>query len=72
MFEAIMEEAFGEIDCSSHRLVETKKKELQQELMSVVGKVIKTENPAPKSKYNEFVRWTESAIKILMSYKPQV
>ncbi len=72
MFEAIMEEAFGEIDCSSHRLVETKKKELQQELMSVVGKVIKTENPAPKSKYNEFVRWTENAIKILMSYKPQV
>ena len=72
MFETIMEDAFSEIDCSSHRLVETKKKELQQELMSIVGKVIKTENPTPKSKYNEFVRWTESAIKILMSYKPQV
>ncbi len=63
---------FDSIDWAVARQVEMKKKELQDTLMATIGSIIKTENPTPRSRYNDFVNWTQDAVKILLSYRPEL
>lgn len=66
-----LEEAFNGIDCTVVSLVNNKKEELKKLMLTTIGSVIKEEN-LERSRYNDFLRWVESAVKILMAYMPQI
>ncbi|MDL2309537.1 tubulin-like doman-containing protein [Parabacteroides sp. OttesenSCG-928-B22] len=53
------------------RDIEAKKKELQTALMAAIAPIIQTEKPA-RAQYACFETWTKEAVKILLSYKPEV
>ena len=59
LYNDAMEEAFQDIDPSALKDIQAKLKELQAQVMEAIGKVIKEENPTPKTKYNQFVNWTK-------------
>ncbi len=71
LYNDAMEEAFQDIDPSALKDIQAKLKELQAQVMEAIGKVIKEENPTPKTKYNQFVNWTKKAIETLLSYRPE-
>lgn len=71
LYADAMEEAFQDIDPSALKDIQAKLKELQDKVMAAIGKVIKEENPTPKTKYNQFVNWTKKAIETLLAYRPQ-
>lgn len=59
------------MDPAALKAIQDKLKETDAEFMATVGKVIKDENPTPKSRYNDFVNWTMAAKKIIGEYRPQ-
>lgn len=71
LYTEAMEEEFAEVDCSVASLVQAKKKEIEDRVMASIGEIIQTENPTPRSKYNDFVRWTQNAIVMLKSYSKE-
>lgn len=71
LYADAMEEAFAEVDPSALKEIQVKLKELNDKVMAAIGKVIKEENPTPKTKYNQFVNWTKKAVETLLSYRPQ-
>lgn len=71
LYAETMEEEFAEVDASVVSLVQAKKKEIEDKVMASIGGIIKAENPSPRSRYNDFVRWTQLAIGILKSYKKE-
>ena len=60
-----------DVDPAALKAILDKLKETDAEFMATVGKVIKDENPTPKSRYNDFVNWTMAAKKIIGEYRPQ-
>lgn len=60
-----------DVDPAALKAIQDKLKETDAEFMATVGKVIKDENPTPKSRYNDFVNWTMAAKKIIGEYRPQ-
>lgn len=71
LYNDAMEEAFQDIDPSALKDIQAKLKELQTQVMGAIGKVIKEENPTPKTKYNQFVNWTKKAVETLLEYRPE-
>lgn len=67
-----LSEAFADVDTSVRSNVEAKKKEIQQSIMTHMGSVIKSENPKKPQPYNDFVRWTQAAVAIVINYNPNV
>lgn len=60
-----------DVDPAALKAIQDKLKETDAEFMANVGKVMKEENPTPKSRYNDFVNWTMAAKKIIGEYRPQ-
>jgi hypothetical protein len=50
--------------------VDKKKVELKDALMTQIGAVMK-EEAAKHQVYNDFVKWTEAAVKSVLDYKPK-
>lgn len=72
LYSETMEEEFAEIDASVVSLMQAKKKEIEDKVMASIGGIIKTENPSPRSRYNDFVKWTQLAVGLLKSYKKEI
>ena len=71
LYADAMEDEFAEVDPSALKDIQAKLKELNDKVMAAIGKIIKEENPTPKTKYNQFVNWTKKAVETLLSYRPQ-
>ena len=71
LYTETMEEEFAEVDASIASLVQAKKKEIENKVMASIGSIIKAENPSPRSRYNDYVKWTQLAIEMLKSYKKE-
>lgn len=71
MYQEAMNEAFQSIDATVAAQVTKLKKEISDKVMASMGLIIKNENPV-RAKYNDFVHWTENAVKMLQEYKPEL
>lgn len=60
-----------DVDPAALKAIQDKLKEADTEFMGVVGKVMKDENPTPKSRYNDFVAWTMAAKELIKEYRPE-
>ncbi len=72
LYRDAMAEAFAEVDCNVRSNVEAKKKEIQQAIMTHLQAIMKEENPKKPQPYNDFVRWTQNAVKMVQEYKPEI
>lgn len=72
LFTETISAAFAEIDTNVRSNVETKKKEIQQAIMTHMGAIIQAENPKKPQPYNDFVRWTQAAVELVLNYNPNV
>ena len=72
LYRDAMAEAFAEVDCNVRSNVEAKKKEIQQAIMTHMQAIMKEENPKKPQPYNDFVRWTQNAVKMVQEYKPEI
>ena len=71
MYNEEMAALFQGIDLGVASQMVKLKKELTDRVMAGMGSIIKNENPA-RARYNDFVRWTEAAVKKLQEYKPEM
>ena len=70
LFNESMAEAFAEIDTTIRSNVETKKKEIQQAIMTHMGAIMQAENPKKPQPYNDYVKWTQAAVALVLGYNP--
>jgi hypothetical protein len=70
LFNEALADAFEGVDVVVRADVEKKKAELKNALMTQIGAVMK-EEAAKHQVYNDFVKWTEAAVKSILEYKPK-
>lgn len=70
LFRESMQAAFADVDINVRSNVEAKKKELQQAIMTHLQEIMKTENPKKPQPYNDFVKWTQTSVELVMNYNP--
>lgn len=70
LFNEAMADAYNGIDVVVRAAVEAKRNELKGAVMTQIGTIMKEESPA-RQVYNDFVKWTESAVKYVLEYKPK-
>lgn len=70
LYAEVMNEAFSEIDVSIRSNVEEKKKDIQKSIMTQIGTIMQTENPKKPQPYNDFIKWTQTAVNLVMNYNP--
>jgi hypothetical protein len=70
LFNEALADAFEGVDVVVRAEVERKRAELKDALMTQISAVMKEEAPARQA-YNDFVKWTEAAVKSVLDYKPK-
>jgi hypothetical protein len=70
LFNEVLADAFEGVDVVVRAEVERKRAELKDALMTQIGAIMKEEAPAHQA-YNDFVKWTEAAVKSVLDYKPK-
>jgi hypothetical protein len=70
LFNEALADAFEGVDVVVRADVDKKKVELKDALMTQIGAVMK-EEAAKHQVYNDFVKWTEAAVKSVLDYKPK-
>ena len=72
LYQECMANSFADIDTSIRSNVENKKKEIQQAIMNHMGIIMKSESPKKPQPYNDFVKWTQSAVNVVNEFNPNV
>lgn len=68
LFNESLASAFGTIDTQVRSLVEAKKKEIENDIMSTVGLLMKSVSKNSQQ-YKDFIRWTQMAVGLVKDFK---